>query len=86
MEIQNAILTASLGSTIQPCRREAWGILEKSVERGELKTGVDVGLYIDLIYGTVFYRMLVTGEVMDDAYVEVLLDSLFDGIGYFLAE
>ncbi|MNC80314.1 hypothetical protein D3C75_1330670 [compost metagenome] len=50
------------------------------MERGELKSGTDIGLYIDLIYGPVFYRMLVTGEAMDDSYVEVLLNSLFGGI------
>ncbi|TDL63268.1 MULTISPECIES: TetR/AcrR family transcriptional regulator [Paenibacillus] len=65
---------------IQPRRREARGILEKGVERGELKSGIDIGLYIDLIYGPVFYRMLVTGEAMEDAFVDVLLRSLFQGI------
>ncbi|PQP83791.1 TetR family transcriptional regulator [Paenibacillus sp. PCH8] len=65
---------------IQPRRREAWGILEKGVERGELKKGLDIGLYIDLIYGPVFYRMLVTGEPMDDMIVPELLNALFGGI------
>ncbi|MGQ8873706.1 TetR/AcrR family transcriptional regulator [Paenibacillus sp. TSA_86.1] len=67
---------------IQPRRREAWGILEKGVERGELKQGLDIGMYIDMIYGPVFYRMLVTGEPMDDTFVELLLSTVFKGIGF----
>lgn len=65
---------------IQPRRREAWGIIEKGVTRGELKSDLDIGLCIDMIYGPVFYRMLVTGEPMDHDFVQRLLDSLFAGI------
>ncbi|MBE7683407.1 TetR/AcrR family transcriptional regulator [Paenibacillus sp. P13VS] len=65
---------------IQPRRREAWGIIEKGVTRGELKSDLDIGLCIDMIYGPVFYRMLVTGEPMDPEFVHRLLDSLFAGI------
>jgi hypothetical protein len=46
-----------------------------------LKQGLDIGLYIDMIYGPVFYRMLVTGEPMDDTFVELLLGAVFKGIG-----
>ncbi|WP_440119647.1 TetR/AcrR family transcriptional regulator [Paenibacillus sp. QZ-Y1] len=65
---------------IQPRRREAWGIIEKGLTRGELKKDCDIGLCIDLVYGPIFYRMLVTGEPMDAEYVQRLLTSLFNGI------
>lgn len=65
---------------IQPRRREAWGIIEKGVERGELKSDCDIALCIDLVYGSIFYRMLVSGEPMEDGYVNRVVTSLFDGI------
>lgn len=65
---------------IRPRRQEAWGIIEKGVKRGELKADANIGLYIDMIYGPVFYRMLVTGEGILESDILELLDSLFEGI------
>lgn len=65
---------------IQPRRREAWGIFEKGIERGQLKKDCDIGLCIDLVYGAMFYRMLVTGEPIDTEFVQRSLISLFEGI------
>ncbi|WP_088834129.1 TetR/AcrR family transcriptional regulator [Paenibacillus tyrfis] len=64
----------------QPRRFEAGQLLEKGVQRGELKQNLDIGLCIDLIYGPIFYRLLVTGEKLDDAYVQQLVMNAFEGI------
>ncbi|KPV57816.1 TetR family transcriptional regulator [Paenibacillus sp. A3] len=64
----------------QPRRLEARNLLEKGVQRGELKKNLDIGLCIDLIYGPIFYRLLVTGEKLDDAYVQQLVMNAFEGI------
>ncbi|TYP73165.1 TetR/AcrR family transcriptional regulator [Paenibacillus methanolicus] len=66
---------------IQPRRLEFRGILEKGMQRGELPASVDVALITDLIYGSIFYRLLVSGDPVDDAYVEQLVQHVFDGIG-----
>lgn len=65
-----------------PRRLEARGLLEKGVQRGELKNNLDIGTCIDLIYGPIFYRLLVTGESLDDPYVESLVRSAFEGIAH----
>ncbi|MCP1306050.1 TetR/AcrR family transcriptional regulator [Paenibacillus tyrfis] len=64
----------------QPRRLEASQLLEKGIQRGELKKNLDIGLCIDLIYGPIFYRLLVTGETLDDAYVQQLVMNAFEGI------
>ncbi|WP_281944269.1 TetR/AcrR family transcriptional regulator [Paenibacillus tyrfis] len=64
----------------QPRRREASQLLEKGIRRGELKKNLDIGLCIDLLYGPIFYRLLVTGEKLDDAYVQQLVMNAFEGI------
>lgn len=64
----------------RPRRLEARSLLEKGVQRRELKKNLDIGICIDLIYGPIFYRLLVTGEPIDDSYVRHLVESAFEGI------
>ncbi|GAB6251080.1 hypothetical protein BCSAG_23980 [Bacillus cereus] len=45
-----------------------------------MKENLDIELSIDLIYGPIFYRLLVTGDKFDDSYVHHLVTSAFDGI------
>ncbi|WP_068501236.1 TetR/AcrR family transcriptional regulator [Paenibacillus kribbensis] len=65
---------------IHPRRLEARQLLERGVRSGELKGNLDIELSIDLIYGPIFYRLLVTGGPLDDAYIENLMNSAFQGI------
>ncbi|TBL81008.1 TetR/AcrR family transcriptional regulator [Paenibacillus thalictri] len=64
----------------QPRRLEAGQLLARGVQRGELKEDLNIELSIDLIYGPIFYRLLVLGEHMDDVYVEHLVNYSFAGI------
>ena len=63
-----------------PRRLDSRRILERGVQRGELKPDLNLELCIDLIYGPLFYRLLVTGENVDDAFIEVLIHYAFAGI------
>lgn len=64
----------------RPRRLEARSLLEKGVQRGELKKNIDIDICIDLIYGPIFYRLLVTGEPLDESYVQQLIVIAFEGI------
>ena len=63
-----------------PRRLEARQLLERGVRRRELKADLDIATSADLLYGPIFYRLLVTGDPLDDAYVRQLVASAFDGI------
>ncbi|WP_052088185.1 TetR/AcrR family transcriptional regulator [Paenibacillus wynnii] len=63
-----------------PRRLEARDLLEQGAQRGELRENLDIELSIDLIYGPIFYRLLLTGEKLDDAYVQCLVTTAFEGI------
>ena len=63
-----------------PRRQEAKNLLQRGVERGELKAGADLELCVDLIYGPLFYRLLVTGGTLDESYVERLVHLALEGI------
>ncbi|WP_438447960.1 TetR/AcrR family transcriptional regulator [Gorillibacterium sp. sgz5001074] len=64
----------------QPRRQEARRLLERGIQRGQLKAGVEADTCIDLIYGPIFYRLLITGARIDGDYVERLVHMAFDGI------
>jgi AcrR family transcriptional regulator len=63
-----------------PRRVEARRLLEQGVQRGQLKENLDIDVIIDLIYGPIFYRLLVTGNKLDSSYVEQLVMYAFEGI------
>ncbi|AJS60655.1 TetR/AcrR family transcriptional regulator [Paenibacillus sp. IHBB 10380] len=64
----------------RPRRLEARSLLEKGIQLGELKKDLDIDICIDLIYGPIFYRLLVTGEKLDETYVQHLVQNAFEGI------
>lgn len=65
---------------IHPRRLEARQLLERGVRHGELREDLDIELSIDLLYGPIFYRLLVLGDPMDDDYVEKLVGYSLAGI------
>lgn len=63
-----------------PRRLISHHILERGMERGELKKDMDIELCIDLIFAPLFYRLLITGENVDSAFVEQLIFYAFAGL------
>ncbi|MBH0333438.1 TetR family transcriptional regulator [Brevibacillus brevis] len=64
----------------QPRRMQAKELFEKGIQRGDLKENLDVELCIDLVYGPIFYRLLVTGDELNDSYMLDLVTNAFEGI------
>jgi len=48
------------------------GAVERAVGRGEIAADIDRPVLLDLIYGPVWYRLLVSGEPLDEGFVDVL--------------
>lgn len=63
-----------------PRRLEARQLLERGVQRKELPEQLNIELSIDLIYGPIFYRLLLTGEKLDDTFIKDLTTAAFEGI------
>jgi AcrR family transcriptional regulator len=63
-----------------PRRLISHHILERGMERGELKKDLDIELSIDLIFAPLFYRLLITGEKVDSAFVEQMISYAFAGL------
>jgi AcrR family transcriptional regulator len=54
-------------------------VLERGVERGDLRPDVDVELALDLLGGPLFYRLLITGGPLDDQLAEGVADLIVRG-------
>ena len=62
-------------------RAEAREILDLGIERGELREGLDPEVAVDVLYGPIYYRMLVGHAPLDEAFADALADHIFAGLG-----
>jgi AcrR family transcriptional regulator len=66
---------------VVPARREAMlAAVERGRERGEIRPDADLELAVDVLHGAVFYRLLLSGEPLDDAFASRLTDQVLDGL------
>jgi AcrR family transcriptional regulator len=66
---------------VVPARREAMlAALERGKERGEIRDDADLELAVDALHGGVFYRLLLSGEPLDEAFAARLADQVLDGL------
>lgn len=63
-----------------PRRQEAWKLFERGIAKGELKKELDIGSCIDLVYGPIFYRLLLTGGELSESSVRALVLLALEGI------
>src|SRR5215217_6400683 len=61
-------------------RTEAREILELGIERGELRDDIDLEVAVDVLYGPIYYRMLVGHVPLDGEFVDALADHVFPGL------
>jgi AcrR family transcriptional regulator len=61
-------------------RTEAKEILELGIERGELREDLDTEVAVDVLYGPIYYRMLVGHAPLDNDFTDALSDHIFAGL------
>jgi AcrR family transcriptional regulator len=61
-------------------RAEAREILELGIERGELREDLDPEVAVDVLYGPIYYRMLVGHAPLDNGFADALADHIFAGL------
>ena len=65
---------------IMPRRRVIAAILERGVQRGELPSGLDIELAVDLLVAPIIYRLHVTGAATPEAIAERLVAVVWAGL------
>ena len=51
-------------------------LVDRGTARGELRAGVDVDLVHELLFGPVYYRLLLSGGRLDDRLAERIVDAV----------
>lgn len=61
-------------------RGEARRILVEGVEHGEFEKDLDTEMALDMLYGPIYYRLLVTHGSLDREFARSLVDHVLDAI------
>lgn len=62
-----------------PRDKEARALVEEAINEGTLPPGMDIGAFLDAIYGPLVSRLLVRHESMDEAFVHTIFDVVVSG-------
>jgi hypothetical protein len=66
--------------TVQPRRAMARTVLERGIERGEIRPDLDMELVCDLLVGSLYTRALVGRARLTRAKAERYVDCVLDGL------
>ena len=85
-----AMVAAGLGETelakafrhqfIAASRADGRSMLERAVEAGELRADLDLEITLDLVYGPLYYRLLVGHASLDGRFTDTLLAQVLGGV------
>jgi AcrR family transcriptional regulator len=85
-----AVLVSGYGETelsrafrlyfVQARRDEGRALLERAVAAGAIRADVDLELALDLIYGPIFYRLMMARAPIDAGFADALLREVLAGI------
>jgi hypothetical protein len=73
-------MTAYIEGYARPRREAAKAILNAGVERGELRADIDLEATVDVLYGPIYYRMLVPLAPLDPKWAEKMANHVFAGL------
>jgi AcrR family transcriptional regulator len=61
-------------------RGEVTRVLERGVARGELRPEPDVALIHEMLFGPVYYRLLLSGAPLEPVFADRVVDALLPGL------
>ncbi len=65
---------------IEPLRTAAAHRIQLAQRQGQIREGLDSEFLVEVLYGPLYYRMLLTQQVPDPARIEAVVDTAFAGI------
>lgn len=65
---------------VAPRRKVIFAALERGIEGGEIRPGVDVEIIADLLAGPVVIRRLLTGRPVTARFIREVVDMVLDGV------
>jgi AcrR family transcriptional regulator len=65
---------------LQPRREVSSGVIRRGIERGQVRTGADVDLLLDQLYGPIYYRLVARHGPLSDEFVRDLVSNVLNGV------
>jgi len=88
--IRSLLAEAQFNSELQAAFRERWiakrrasaiAVIKAGIASGEIPSRIDPDILLDVLYGGLYYRLLIgTGAISDD-YVDSVWDTVVGGLG-----
>jgi AcrR family transcriptional regulator len=75
------LATAVRGGFLAVRRAALQEVLDRGVERGDLRPDLDFELALDVLGGPLFYRLLITGGPIDEALAVGVVELILSGFG-----
>lgn len=75
-DLAKSLLENMIGPRVEACRKR----LERAQEQGQLRADVDLNDVVELLYGPLYYRLLLKTRPITTEQVPQLLDLLFAGL------
>jgi AcrR family transcriptional regulator len=75
-----AVGEAFRATVVEPRRDEVRAVIERGMQRGELRPSVDAEIVTELLVGSIFYR-LIFGGALDERFREKVVDVVMSGYG-----
>ncbi len=75
-----ALSRAHIDQVIEPASVACRERLARAVQRGELRADADVQTMIDLLWGAIYYRLLLHTRPLRPAQIDAALDIAFEGL------
>ncbi|WP_375486084.1 TetR/AcrR family transcriptional regulator [uncultured Jatrophihabitans sp.] len=76
----NALSQAHLDQYIFPATVDCRQRFETAIERGEIRGDIDIQATIDLLYGAIYYRLVLQTRPLDPAQIDAALDIVVRGL------
>lgn len=66
---------------LKPRREDAILILERAIAQGEIQAGINLDVVSDMLYGPVYFRILIYKKKVDSKFIDTLVGQVMKGIG-----
>lgn len=63
-----------------PRRKLAFGVFQKAIAAGELRSDIDIEATIDLLYAPMYYRLQMGTGPLSDAYIDKIFEHGMEGL------
>lgn len=74
------LIAAFRDNWLTPRKEDAKRILQRGIERGELREDIDEEIAIDALYSPLFYRLLLKHQPLNAKFVNKLIDVVMNGL------